>query len=196
MPTPSPGSCTNRMLKQSASGVLDSFRPSTYPEGTPCQVRGFTKTTGQVAKTDVLNAQVLARSAAVIQPAVRALPDPQTQELAALLARGRRVLTMQRAKQHRLDRAPARVRKRIEVPLHWLRAELARLDANLDDMIQQSPVWRARKDLLQRVPSIRPVMSRTVWAELPELGLLNRQQIAALVGVAPVTRYGLAGRPF
>jgi transposase len=154
----------------------------------PRQVRDFAKATGQLAKTDALDAAVLARFAAVIQPPERALPDPQTQELAAVLARRRQVLAMQRAEQNRLDRAPARVRKRIEAHLRWLSTELARLDADLDDMIAQSPVWREREDLLQSVPGIGPVMSRTVLAELPELGLLNRKQVAALVGVAPFNR--------
>lgn len=154
----------------------------------PRQVRDCAKATGQWAKTDTLDAQVLARFGAVIRPPLRVIPDAQTQELAALLARRRQVLAMQGAEQHRLDRAPARVRKRIEVHLRWLRAELARRDADLDEMIQQSPVWREREDLLQSVPGIGPVMSRTVLAELPELGLLNRKQIAALVGVAPFNR--------
>lgn len=154
----------------------------------PRQVRDFAKATGRLAKTDTLDAQVLARFAEVIQPEVRALPDPQTAELAALLARRRQMLAMQRAEQNRLDRAPARVRKRIEAHLRWLRTELARLDEDLDDMIEESPIWRAREDLLQSVPGIGPVMSRTVLAELPELGLLNRKQIAALVGVAPFNR--------
>ena len=154
----------------------------------PRQVRDFAKATGQLAKTDTLDAQVLARFAEVIQPSLRVIPDAQTQELAALLARRRQVLAMQGAEQHRLDRAPDRVRKRIEVHVRWLRDELARLDADLDDLIQQSPVWRAREELLQGVPGIGPVMSRTVLAELPELGLLNRKQIAALVGVAPFNR--------
>jgi len=154
----------------------------------PRQVRDFAKATGQLAKTDALDAQVLARFAEVIRPPLRVLPDAQTQELAAVLARRRQVLTMQRAEQNRLALAPARVQKRIEVHLRWLRAELARLEEDLDDMIQQSPVWRAREDLLQSVPGIGPVMSRTVLAELPELGLLNRKQIAALVGVAPFNR--------
>ena len=154
----------------------------------PRQVRDFAKATGQLAKTDALDAQVLARFAEVIRPPLRVLPDAQTQELAALLARRRQVLTMQRAEQNRLALAPARVQKRIEIHLRWLRAELARLEEDLDDMIQQSPVWRAREDLLQSVPGIGPVMSRTVLAELPELGLLNRKQIAALVGVAPFNR--------
>ena len=152
----------------------------------PRQVRDFAKATGQLAKTDALDAQVLARFAEVIHPSLRALPDPQTQELAALLARRRQVLAMQRAEQNRLDRAP--VQNRIEVHLHWLGDELARLDEELDDQIQQSPMWRAREDLLQSVPGIGPVMCRTVLAELPELGLLNRKQIAALVGVAPFNR--------
>lgn len=154
----------------------------------PRQVRDFAKATGQWAKTDALDAQVLARFAAGIRPTLRVIPDAQTQELAARLARRRQVLTLQQAEQHRLDRAPARVRKRIEVHLRWLRAELARLDKDLDDMIQQSPVWREREDLLQSVPGGGPVMSRTVVAELPELGRLNRKQIAALVGVAPFNR--------
>jgi transposase len=154
----------------------------------PRQVRDFAKATGQLAKTDALDAQVLARFAEVIHPPLRVLPDPQTQELAALLARRRQVLAMQRAEQNRLDRAPAQVHKRIEAHLRWLRADLARLDTDLDDLIHQSPVWREREDLLQSVPGIGPVMSRTVLAELPELGLLNRKQIAALVGVAPFNR--------
>lgn len=154
----------------------------------PRQVRDFAKATGQLAKTDVLDAQVLARFAEVIQPALRAIPDAQTQELAALLARRRQVLVMHGAEQHRRDRAPAHVRKRIEVHLRWLQAELARLDEELDDRIQQSPVWREREELLQSVPGVGPVMSRTVVAELPELGTLNRKQIAALVGVAPFNR--------
>ena len=152
------------------------------------QVRDFAKATGPWAKTDTLDAQVLARFAEVIQPTLRVLPAAQTQELAALLARRRQVLAMQGAEQHRLDRAPDRVRKRIEAHLRWLHEELARLNADLDDLIQQSPVWRAREELLQSVPGIGPVMSRTGLAELPELGLLNRKQLAALVGVAPFNR--------
>ena len=154
----------------------------------PRQVRACAKATGQLAKTDTLDARVLAHFGEVIRPTLRVIPDAQTQELAALLARRRQVLARQGAEQHRLDRAPDRVQKRIEAHLRWLHAELARLDADLDDLIQQSPVWRAREELLQSVPGIGPVMSRTVLAELPELGRLNRKQIAALVGVAPFNR--------
>ena len=160
----------------------------------PRQVRDFAKATGQLAKTDTLDAQVLARFAEVLRPTLRVILDAQTQELAALLARRRQVLAMQGAEQHRLDRAPDRVRKRIAAHLRWLHEELARLDADLDDLIQQSPVWRAREELLQRVPGIGPVMSRTGLAELPELGLLNRKQRAALGGVPPsIARVGGGG---
>lgn len=154
----------------------------------PRQVRDVAKATGQLAKTAALDAQVLAHFAEVIQPVVRALPDPQTEELAALLTRRRQVLAMQHAEHNRLDRAPARVQQRIQAHLRWLSAELLRLDEDLDDRIQQSPVWREREDLLRSVPGIGPVMSRTVLAELPELGRLNSKQIAALVGVAPFNR--------
>jgi transposase len=154
----------------------------------PRQVRDCAKATGQLAMTDTFDAQVLARFAEVIRPALRVIPDAPTQELAVLLARRRQVLAMPQSEQHRLDRASDRVRKRIAAHVHWLSDERARLDEELDDMIQRSPVWRAREELLQRVPGIGPVMSRTVLAELPELGLLNRKQMAALVGVAPFNR--------
>ena len=154
----------------------------------PRQVRDFAKATGRLAKTDALDAQALAHFAEVIQPTERALPDLPTEELAALLARRRQVLAMQHAEHNRLDRAPAGVQKRIRVHLRWLATELARLDQDLDDRIQQRPVWCEREDLLQSAPGIGPVMSRTVLAELPELGTLNRKQIAALVGVAPFNR--------
>ncbi len=101
----------------------------------PRQVRDSAKATGQLAKTDALDAQGLARFAEVIQPEVRTLPDPQTEALAALLARRRQVLAMPHAEHNRLDRAPARVQQRIQAHLRWLRAELARLEEDIDDRI-------------------------------------------------------------
>jgi len=103
----------------------------------PRQVRDVAKATGQLAKTDTLDGPVVARVAEGIQPALRVIPDAQTQELATLLARRRPVLAMQGAEQHRLDRAPDRVRKRIAAHLRWLRDELARLDEELDDLIRR-----------------------------------------------------------
>ena len=152
----------------------------------PRQVRDFAKATGQLAKTDVLDAQILARFAEAVRPALRPLPDEITLELRALIGRRRQITEMLTAEKNRLSRAPRRVQKRIEAHIRWLQSELERADEDLDQTIRQSPVWREQEDLLKSVPGIGPVVSRTVLAELPELGNLNRKQIAALVGVAPL----------
>lgn len=152
----------------------------------PRQVRDFAKATGQLAKTDRLDAQVLARFAEAVRPALRPLPDDMTLDLRALIARRRQLIEMLTAEQHRLSRAPRRVHKRIAAHIRWLQSELKRADEELDQTIRQRPLWREQEDLLKSVPGIGPVVSRTVLAELPELGRLNRKQIAALVGVAPL----------
>jgi transposase len=152
----------------------------------PRQVRDFAKATGQLAKTDVLDAQILARFAEAVRPALRPLADEITLELRALISRRRQITEMLTAEKNRLSRAPRRVQKRIEAHIRWLQSELERADEDLDQTIRQSPVWREQEDLLKSVPGIGPVVSRTVLAELPELGNLNRKQIAALVGVAPL----------
>lgn len=154
----------------------------------PRQVRDFARATGQLAKTDRLDARVLARFAEVVRPALRLPLDPLTEELGALLARRRQLLEMLTAEKNRLHTAPKRVQKRITAHITWLTTELERVDTDLDEAIQQSPVWREQEDLLRSVPGIGPVLSRTLLAELPELGRLNRKQIAALVGVAPLNR--------
>ena len=154
----------------------------------PRQVRDFAKATGQLAKTDTIDAQVLALFAARVQPALRPHPSPATQELAALLARRRQLVEMITAEKHRLGKAPASVRAGIQAHLTWLQQQLTKLDEDLSTRIRQSPMWKEQEDLLQSVPGIGPVMSRTVLADLPELGTLTRRQIAALVGVAPLNR--------
>lgn len=154
----------------------------------PRHVRDFAKATGQLAKTDALDAQVLARFAQAVRPALRPVPDAPTQELAALIARRRQVVEMLTAEKNRLEGTPKRVQKRIQVHLNWLTTELARADDDLDQAIRTSPIWREQEDLLQSVPGVGPVVTRTLLAELPELGTLNRKQIAALVGVAPLNR--------
>lgn len=154
----------------------------------PRQVRAFAKALGLLAKTDALDARVLARFAAAVRPTVRALPDAATEELRALLARRRQVLEMLTAERQRQSRSPRRLQKRIAAHIVWLTRELARVDADLDEAIRQSPVWREQEDLLQSVPGIGPVVTRTLLGDLPELGTLNRKQIAALVGVAPFNR--------
>jgi transposase len=153
----------------------------------PRQVRDFARAIGQLAKTDVLDAQVLAHVAQVIHPTPRPLPDAQAQELAALLARRRQLIQMLTAERQRFDTALPGVQAHIQRHLAWLEAELADLDQTLHDQVQASPVWRERENLLRSVPGIGPTTALTLLAELPELGQLDRKAIAALVGVAPLS---------
>ena len=153
----------------------------------PRQVRDFARAVGQLAKTDVLDAQVLAHFAQLIHPTPRPLPDAQAQELAALLARRRQLIQMQTAERQRLDTALPRVRTQIQRHLAWLQAELTDLDQTLHDQVQASPVWREQENLLRSVPGIGPTTALSLLAELPELGRLDRKAIAALVGVAPLS---------
>lgn len=154
----------------------------------PRHVRDFAKATGQLAKTDRLDAVVLARVAEAVRPTLRPHPDAATESLAALLARRRQLLERLTAEKNRLSTAPRPVQRRIQAPVTWLTAELARLNKELDEAIRQSPVWREQEHLLQSTPGIGPVMSRTLLADLPELGTLNSKQIAAVAGVAPLNR--------
>jgi transposase len=154
----------------------------------PRQVRDFAKATGQLAKTDTIDAEVLARFGEAVRPALRPLPDEVTLELRALIARRRQITEMIVAETNRLRGAAKAVSKRIKAHLHWLEAELKRADKDLDQSIRQSPIWRENEDLLRSLPGIGPVISRTLLAELPELGKLNRKQISALVGIAPLNR--------
>ena len=154
----------------------------------PRQVRDFAKATGQLAKTDTIDAMVLARFAQAVRPAVRALPDQVTLDLRALIARRRQLTEMIVAENNHLSRASKTVRKQITAHIGFLEAQLGRLDKDLDQSIRQSPIWCENQDLLKSVPGIGPVVSLTLLAELPELGQLNRKQIAALVGVAPFNR--------
>jgi transposase len=154
----------------------------------PRQVRDFAKATGQLAKTDSIDALVLARFAEAVRPALRPLPNEVTLELRALIARRRQLTEMIVAERNRLGGASKTVRKRIDAHVRWLEAELQRADGDLDQSIRQSPIWQEKEDLLRSIPGIGPVISRTLLAELPELGGLNRKQIASLVGIAPLNR--------
>ncbi len=154
----------------------------------PRQVRDFAKATGRLAKTDRIDALILARFAEQVRPALRALPPPATQELAALLARRRQLVEMLTAERHRLHHATPAVRKNIRAHITWLERRLRDLDTELATAIRQSPVWREQETLLRSAPGLGPVVSRTLLGDLPELGTLTRRQIAALVGVAPLNR--------
>jgi transposase len=152
----------------------------------PRQVRDFAKATGQRAKTDRLDAAVLALFAERVSPAIRALPDEAQADLAALLLRRRQLTDMLVAEKNRVGLARRAIRASLKKHIAYLERELHIADRDLGEAIEASPLWRAQDDLLQSVPGIGPVASQTLLAELPELGQLSRRAIAALVGVAPV----------
>jgi transposase len=152
----------------------------------PRQVRAFANAVGQLAKTDVLDAQLLARFAEVVRPPTRPLPDTQAQALTAVLTRRSQIVAMLVAEQQRLGTTRLALRPRVEAHLTWLRTERDALDRELQQTLRASPLWRAREHLLRSVPGVGPVVALTLIAELPELGQLNRKQSAALVGVAPL----------
>jgi transposase len=152
----------------------------------PRQARDFAKATGQLAKTDRLDALVLARFGAAIRPEPRPLPDAALQEVRALVARRRQLQAMVIAEKNRRASAPRRLHGQIDDHLAWLRRAVADLDRDLAKTIRGTSAWQAAVSRWRSVPGIGPVVSATLLADLPELGTLTRQQIAALVGVAPL----------
>src|SRR6266581_5372933 len=154
--------------------------------GNPRQARDFARATGQLAKTEALDARALAHCADVIRPTPRPLPDAQTQELRALVGRRQQLIVMRTAEQNRLAGTSERLQTDIKAHITWLNADIATLDDDLETLLRASPLWRANDDLLQSAKGIGPVSAHTFLLELPELGTLTRQQIAALVGVAPL----------
>jgi transposase len=156
----------------------------------PRQVRAFAQAIGQTAKTDAIDAQLLALFAERVRPAARALPDAATHHLAGLVARRRQLLDMLGAEQRRLAQAgpTGTVTRNLRTHVRWLTRQVEQLDSDIGRAVQNSPVWRVHEDLLRSVPGIGPITARTLLAELPELGSLDRRAIAALVGVAPFNR--------
>ena len=154
----------------------------------PAQVRHYAQALGKRAKTDPIDAAVIARFVEATRPAVRVLPDEATQLLADLVARRRQIVEMMAAEGQRERRADRRLKKSIARLRKALEKELAELDAEIDDHVRGSPVWAEKEDLLASVPGVGPVIARTLIAEMPELGTLDRRQIAALAGLAPWTR--------
>ena len=152
----------------------------------PRQVRDFARSTGQLAKTDRLDATMLARFAAVVRPTPRPMPSDATLELAALLERRRQLVEMLTAEKNRLQVARKPVRPSVQQVIRALEKALATADDEIDRWIRQSPAWRAQEDLLRTVPGVGPQTARMLIAALPELGRLTRREIAALVGVAPL----------
>jgi transposase len=162
----------------------------------PRQVRDFAKSTGRLAKTDILDARILAHFAEAVKPEPRPLPDEQARQLSALIARRRQLSEMLTAERNRLQSADSTVHRRLKVHIRWLERELSDINDDLDKAVKESPLWRVKDDILKSVPGIGPVVTFTLLSELPELGQLNRKQIAALAGVAPLNRDSgtLAGR--
>ena len=154
----------------------------------PRQVRDFARATGKLAKTDALDAQVLAHFAEAVRPPVRPLRDADTQELNSLTTRRSQLVTMLVSEKNRLGRASHSVRPSIQSHITWLEQELSNLDNDLREALRRSPVWREKDDLLRSVPGVGEQLSLSLLAYLPELGTLNRKRIAALVGVAPFNR--------
>jgi transposase len=155
----------------------------------PRQIRDFARATGKLAKTDRLDAAAIAHFAEAIRPPVRPIADPQAQALGELVARRRQVIEMMVAERNRRRRATQpRVLRAIDRHLELLQAELSELEGDIDGAIRNTPAWQADADLLASVPGVGPATLRTLIAELPELGTLDRRKIAALVGVAPINR--------
>jgi transposase len=155
----------------------------------PRQVRDFARATGRLAKTDAIDAAVLAAFGEAVRPEPRRLRDQESEALRDLVGRRRQLLDMRKAEKNRLEKtlSPS-VRDGVMRHLAWLDGEIAKADDDLDAVIRQSPSWRADEDLLTSMPGVGRMLARTLIAELPELGRVNRRQIAALVGVAPFNR--------
>jgi transposase len=155
----------------------------------PAQIRAFAKAIGQRAKTDPIDAAVIAHFAEATNPEPRPLPDEATRLLADLVARRRQIIEMIGAERQREKRVRVpRMRKSITRLIRALEKELTSVDSDIDDAVRGSPAWRAKEDLLASVPGVGPTIARTLIAELPELGRLSRKEIAALAGLAPFTR--------
>jgi len=154
----------------------------------PRQIRDFAKATGKLAKTDKIDAQVIAFFGQLIKPQQRPLPDDQVRAIESLMARRRQIVGMLIAEKNRLHRADLVVQLRLRKHINWLEEELDSLDKELNQQIKSSPIWREQEDLLRSIPGIGPVFTLTVLSSLSEVGSLNRKQAASLVGVAPFNR--------
>jgi transposase len=162
----------------------------------PAKVRAFAKASGRLAKTDVLDARVLAAFGERMQPPARPQPDALTQEVRGILARRRQLVEMHTAEENRRPSVISSLQGEVDEHLAWLQARIAGLDAELERLIAASPAWQATQTLVRSMPGVGPVVARTLLAQLPELGTLTRQEAAALVGVAPLNRdSGRSQRP-
>lgn len=154
----------------------------------PRQARDFAKAVGVLAKTDAVDAYVLARFAESVRPQVRPLKSSETRELEALLTRRSQIVDMITAENNRLSSARGRIAKQIRQHITWLKKRLDEADHDLDDEVKRSPIWQHQLELLTSVPGVGRVTAIALLAQLPELGSLSRRQVSALVGVCPYSR--------
>ena len=170
--------------------VAASLAAANFPVAVvnPRQARDFAKATGKLAKTDAIDAEVLALFGQRIRPEPRPIKDPQLRELTDFLTRRKQLVTMLAAEKNRLSSAPKAIRKDILQHIKWLEKRIKDSDDTLRKLIQKTPIWREKDALLQSVPGVGPVVSVNLLTGLPELGQLNRKKIATLVGVAPLNR--------
>lgn len=154
----------------------------------PRQARDFAKSTGRLAKTDAIDADMLAHFGEAVRPEIRPLKDEEAQALTDLVNRRRQLIDMLTAEKNRLKQARSLTCKDIKKHIAWLEKRLKDIENNLADVVQASPIWREKDQIIQSVPGAGPVLSLTLLSVLPELGSLNRREIAALVGVAPLNR--------
>jgi transposase len=154
----------------------------------PHQARDFARATGELAKTDTIDARILALFAQKIRPEVRPLPSDETRELDAMLTRRRQLIDIRTGERNRLQQASAVVRPSIEEHIAWLNARVEEVDTALQERIQASSVWREKDSLLQSAPGVGPTLSFSLLSGVPELGTLNRQKVSKLVGIAPLAR--------
>ncbi|HEY9480272.1 MAG TPA: IS110 family transposase [Gemmatimonadaceae bacterium] len=162
----------------------------------PRQIRHYAKATGELSKTDRIDARIIALFAERVRPEVRAIPDEEARELDSLIARRRQLLEMLQAERNRLTQLlffpgkqhKQQVRKSIKKHISFLERELHAAESDVEDAVRKSPVWREKDDLLQSVPGVGRILSFTLLSDLPELGRLSRREIAKLVGIAPLSR--------
>ena len=154
----------------------------------PTRVRNFARAKGQLAKTDEIDARIIADFAQTIRPEIRPLGDEKQQMIKALVTRRRQLIDMQTAEKNRRSTINAAIAPRLEKHLQWLAEELSEIEAELEDWINKNAKWREKRTALESVPGVGRITSFTLVAELPELGTLSRQQVAALVGLAPFNR--------
>jgi transposase len=177
---------TGKLERLLAASLVEANLPAVVVN--PRQVRDFARAKGILAKTDSLDSQVLAEFGREIRPEIRPLTDEQTEQIKAMLARRQQLIEMITMENNRLGKVDFRVVPSIKNHLNWLKQELKDIDQDLNNKIEQSPIWREKDNLLKSVPGVGPVLSMTLLGVLPELGTLTDKQIAALAGVAPFNR--------